>query len=79
MMPYGIMDLSRHWFRLWLAAWWHQAIAWTNDFFFTPFYLGLSVLTHWGPVMEIWVNELIIASGNDMLGAQCQVITSTIN
>ena len=28
--PYGDMDLCRHWFRLWLVAWWHQAITWTN-------------------------------------------------
>ena len=23
-------DLGQHWFRQWLDAWWHQAIAWTN-------------------------------------------------
>ena len=24
------MDLHQHWFRLWLGAWWHQAITWIN-------------------------------------------------
>ena len=28
--PYGSRDLSQHWFRQWLVAWWHQAITWTN-------------------------------------------------
>ena len=30
-MLYGDIDLGQHWFRQWLVAWWHQAIAWTND------------------------------------------------
>ena len=30
MMPYGIINLSQHWFRYWLVAWWHQAITWTS-------------------------------------------------
>ena len=29
-MPYVVRDLSQHWFMLWLVAWWHQAITWTN-------------------------------------------------
>ena len=29
-MPYGDRDLDQHWLRLWLDAWWHQAITWTN-------------------------------------------------
>ena len=29
-MPYEVMELSQHWFRWWLGAWWHQAITWTN-------------------------------------------------
>ena len=29
-MPYGSRDLGQHWFRLWLVAWRHQAITWTN-------------------------------------------------
>ena len=28
--PYGDRDLGQHWFRLWLVAWRHQAITWTN-------------------------------------------------
>ena len=28
--PYGTSDLVQHWFRLWLVAWRHQAITWTN-------------------------------------------------
>ena len=28
--PFGDIDLGQHWLRLWLAAWWHQAITWTN-------------------------------------------------
>ena len=27
--PYGNMDLGQHWLRLWLVAWWHQAITLT--------------------------------------------------
>ena len=26
----GIIELGKHWLRQWLAAWWHQAITWTN-------------------------------------------------
>ena len=26
MTPYDDIDLSQHWLRLWLVAWWHQAI-----------------------------------------------------
>ena len=29
-MPYGDIDLGQHWLRLWLVAWQHQAITWTN-------------------------------------------------
>ena len=25
-----VQDLSQYWFGLWLVAWWHQAIIWTN-------------------------------------------------
>ena len=28
--PYGEIHLGQHWFRQWLVAWRHQAIAWTN-------------------------------------------------
>ena len=28
--PYGDRDLGQHWLRLWLVAWRHQAITWTN-------------------------------------------------
>ena len=28
--PYGDINLGQHWLRLWLAAWRHQAITWTN-------------------------------------------------
>ena len=28
--PYGDSDLGQHWLRLWLVAWRHQAITWTN-------------------------------------------------
>ena len=28
--PYGNMELGQHWLRLWLVAWRHQAITWTN-------------------------------------------------
>ena len=28
--PYGDIDLGQHWLRLWLVAWQHQAITWTN-------------------------------------------------
>ena len=28
--PYGDTYLGQHWLRLWLVAWWHQAITWTN-------------------------------------------------
>ena len=28
--PYGDVDLCQHWLRLWLVAWWHQAITLTN-------------------------------------------------
>ena len=28
--PYGDKELCHHWFRQWLVAWRHQAIAWTN-------------------------------------------------
>ena len=27
---YGDIELGQHWLRLWLVAWWHQAITWTN-------------------------------------------------
>ena len=30
MTPYGDGDLGQHWLRLWLVAWRHQAITWTN-------------------------------------------------
>ena len=30
MTPYGDIDPRQHWFRQWLDAWRHQAIAWTN-------------------------------------------------
>ena len=30
MTLYADIDLSQHWFRQWLGAWRHQAIAWTN-------------------------------------------------
>ena len=30
MAPLGNTDLGQHWFRLWLGAWWHQTITWTN-------------------------------------------------
>ena len=29
-MPYGNNYLRQHWLRLWLVAWQHQAITWTN-------------------------------------------------
>ena len=29
-MPYGDINLGRHWYRWWLVAWWHQAITWSN-------------------------------------------------
>ena len=29
-MPYGFIKLDQHWFRLWLLAWCHQVITWTN-------------------------------------------------
>ena len=29
-MAYGNIHLGQHWLRLWLVAWWHQAITWTN-------------------------------------------------
>ena len=29
-MPYDDIDLSQHWVRQWLVAWWDQAITWTN-------------------------------------------------
>ena len=28
--PCGIRDQAQHWIRQWLAAWWHQAISWSN-------------------------------------------------
>ena len=28
--PYGDIELGQHWLRLWLDAWQHQAITWTN-------------------------------------------------
>ena len=28
--PYVDRDLGQHWLKLWLVAWWHQAITWTN-------------------------------------------------
>ena len=28
--PYGNINLCQHRLRLWLVAWWHQAITWTN-------------------------------------------------
>ena len=28
--PYGVIYLGQHWFRLWLGAWWHQGITWSN-------------------------------------------------
>ena len=28
--PFGDIYLRQHWLRLWLVAWWHQAITWTN-------------------------------------------------
>ena len=30
MKPYDDTDLGQQWFRQWLDAWWHQAIAGTN-------------------------------------------------
>ena len=30
MTPYGNIDLDQHWPGLYLVAWWHQAITWTN-------------------------------------------------
>ena len=30
MTPYGDMGLGQHWLRLWLIAWQHKAITWTN-------------------------------------------------
>ena len=30
MTPCGDRDLGQHWLRLWLVAWQHQAITWTN-------------------------------------------------
>ena len=30
MKPCGNWDLGQHWLRLWLVAWRHQAITWTN-------------------------------------------------
>ena len=33
MIPYGNIDLGQHWLRLWLGAWRHQAITWTNIYF----------------------------------------------
>ena len=30
LMPYGDIDLGQHWLRLWLDAFRHQAITWTN-------------------------------------------------
>ena len=29
-MSYGDMELGQHWLRLWLVAWRHQAVTWTN-------------------------------------------------
>ena len=26
----SVINLSQHWFREWLGAWWHQAKTWTN-------------------------------------------------
>ena len=28
---YDGIDLGKHWLRLWLVAWWHQALTWTSD------------------------------------------------
>ena len=28
--PYGDVNCGQHWLRLWVVAWWHQAITWTN-------------------------------------------------
>ena len=28
--PQQNVNRPQHWFRLWLGAWWHQAITWTN-------------------------------------------------
>ena len=28
--PYSDKGLGQHWLRLWLVAWWHKAITWTN-------------------------------------------------
>ena len=36
-IPYGDRDLSEHWLRQWLIAWWHQAITRTNDFWLVRF------------------------------------------
>ena len=30
MTPYGDINQGQHWFRLWLVAWRHQTITWTN-------------------------------------------------
>ena len=47
MTTYGIGDPGQHWFRQWLIAWWHQAIAWTN--------VDLSSARFWGHYhKKIW-------------------------
>ena len=40
MPPYGDIDLDQHWLRLWLDAWWHRAITWSNVNFFLLSFCG---------------------------------------
>ena len=42
-MPYGDRDLGQHWLRWWLAAWWDQAITWTNVDLSTVRFSGIHV------------------------------------
>ena len=48
-MPCGDMGLGQHWFRLWLVAWWQQAIIWTNVWFSLLPICGihLGAISHW--------------------------------
>ena len=53
-IPYGDLNLGQNWHKLWLVAWWHQAIIWTR--------VHLSYNMQWCPVTFIWGREILLSS-----------------
>ena len=53
-MPYGDTEMGQHWLRLWLIAWQHLGITWTNaDFSLARFY-GIQLRA-----ISLWVLKLL--------------------